>query len=91
MKYDSTKSLAENAMAGVDITEPEDYNADQEAKTILYDLIYDRLANNTDYPMFEPEMATSMELVYDANTHQAEYITMEINGRQYELTIKENK
>lgn len=88
MKYDSTKSLTENAMAGVDITVPE-YDCEQEAKTILYDLIYDRLANNTDYPMFEPEMADDMELVYDANTRQAEYITITIKGRQYELTIKE--
>lgn len=88
MKYDNTKSLTENAMAGVDITVP-DYNCEQEAETILYVLIYDRLANNTDYPMFEPEMADEMELVYDANTHQAEYITITIKGRQYELTIKE--
>lgn len=66
-----------------------EYNNEQEAKTILYDLIYDRLANNTDYPMFEPEMADDMELVYDANTHQAEYITITIKGRQYELTIRE--
>jgi len=88
MKYDNAKSLTENAMAGVDITVPE-YDCEREAKTILYDLIYDRLANNTDYPMFEPEMADDMELVYDANTHQAEYITITIKGRQYELTIKE--
>lgn len=66
-----------------------EYNCEKEAKTILYDLIYDRLANNTDYPMFEPERADDMELVYDANTHQAEYITITIKGRQYELTIKE--
>lgn len=65
------------------------YDNKREAKTILYDLIYDRLSNNTDYPMFEPEMADDMELVYDANTHQAEYITITIKGRQYELTIKE--
>ena len=65
------------------------YNSEQEAKTILYDLVYDRLANNSDYPMFEPEMADDMELVYDANTHRAEYITITIKGRQYELTIKE--
>lgn len=89
--YDNTKSLTENAMAGVDITVPEEYSTDQEAKNIMYDLIYDRLANNTDYPMFEPEMADDMELVYDANTHQAEYITINIKGRQYELTIKEIK
>ena len=88
MKYDNTKSLTENAMAGVDITVPE-YDCEKEAKNIMYDLIYDRLANNTDYPMFEPEMADDMELVYDANTHQAEYITITIKGRQYELTIKE--
>lgn len=68
-----------------------EYSTDQEAKNIMYDLIYDRLANNTDYPMFEPEMADDMELVYDANTHQAEYITINIKGRQYELTIKEIK
>lgn len=67
------------------------YDNKREAKTILYDLIYDRLSNNTDYPMFEPEMADDMELVYDANTHQAEYITITIKGRQYELTIKEIK
>ena len=66
-----------------------EYNNEQEARTILYDLIYDRLANNTDYPMFKPEMADDMELVYDANTHQAEYITITIKGRQYELTIRE--
>lgn len=65
------------------------YDNEREAKTILYDLVYDRLANNTDYPMFEPEMADDMELVYDANTHQAECITITIKGRQYELTIKE--
>lgn len=68
-----------------------EYSTDQEAKNIMYDLIYDRLANNTEYPMFEPEMADDMELVYDANTHQAEYITINIKGRQYELTIKEIK
>lgn len=68
-----------------------EYDNKREAKTILYDLIYDRLSNNTDYPMFEPEMADDMELVYDANTHQAEYITITIKGRQYELTIKEIK
>lgn len=67
------------------------YDNEKEAKTILYDLVYDRLANNSDYPMFEPEMADDMELVYDANTHQAEYITITIKGRQYELTIKEIK
>lgn len=90
MKYDKNKSLTENAMAGVDITVPE-YDCEKEAKTILYDLIYDRLANNTDYPMFEPEMADDMTLVYDANTHEAEYIEINIGGRQYELTIKEIK
>ena len=90
MKYDKSKSLTENAMAGVDITVPE-YDCEKEAKTILYDLIYDRLANNTDYPMFEPEMADDMELVYDADTHEAEYITINIHGKQYELTIKEIK
>jgi len=60
-------------------------------KTTLYDLVYDKLANNTDNPTFNPEMADDMELVYDANTHQAEYITITIKGKQYELTIKETK
>ena len=58
-------------------------------KTMLFDLIYDRLANNTDNPMFEPEMANGMELVYDSNTHEAEYITIWIGGKEYKLTIKE--
>lgn len=59
------------------------------SKTMLFDLIYDRLANNTDYPMFEPEMADTMELVYNSDTHEAEYITIEMDGKEYQLTIKE--
>lgn len=59
------------------------------SKTMLFDLIYDRLANNTDYPMFEPEMANTMELVYNNTTHEAEYITIEIDGKEYQLIIKE--
>ena len=58
-------------------------------KTKLMDLIYDRLANNTENDMFEPEMAEDMTLVYDANTHEAEYIEINIGGKQYSLTIKE--
>lgn len=57
--------------------------------TKLYDLIYDKLANNTHYEQFEPEMAEEMELVYSVGTGEAEFITMTINGKQYELTIKE--
>lgn len=57
--------------------------------TKLYDLIYDKLANNTHYEQFEPEMAEEMELVYSMGTGEAEFITMTINGKQYELTIKE--
>lgn len=59
--------------------------------TKLYDLIYDKLANNTHYKQFEPEMAEEMELVYSVGTGEAEFITMTINGKQYELTIKEVK
>ena len=59
--------------------------------TKLYDLIYDKLANNTHYAQFEPEMAEEMELVYSVGTGEAEFITMTINGKQYELTIKEIK
>ena len=55
----------------------------------LYDLIFDKLANNTSYEQFEPEIADDMELVYNANNGIAEYITMTIDGKQYELTIKE--
>lgn len=58
-------------------------------KTKLMDLIYDRLANNTENDMFEPEMAQDMTLVYDANTHEAEYIEIVIGDKQYCLTIKE--
>ena len=57
--------------------------------TKLYDLIYDKLANNTHYKQFEPEMAEEMELVYSVGTGEAEFITMTIDGKQYELTIKE--
>lgn len=57
--------------------------------TKLYDLIYDKLANNTHYEQFEPEMAEEMELVYSVGTGEAEFITMTIDGKQYELTIKE--
>ena len=46
--------------------------------TELMDLIFDKLANNTSYKQFEPEMAEEMELVYNMNTGQAEYISMTI-------------
>ena len=59
--------------------------------TKLYDLIYDKLANNTHYAQFEPEMAEEMELVYSMGTGEAEYITITIDGKQYEITIKEVK
>lgn len=57
--------------------------------TKLYDLVYDKLVNNTDYEQFEPEMAEEMELVYNANNGNAEYISMTIDGKEYVLTIKE--
>ena len=58
-------------------------------KTKLYDLIYDRLANNTDAQMFEPEMATDMEMVYNADTHEGAYIGITIGDKQYQLTLTE--
>lgn len=84
-KYNHNESLGRNAIRGVDITEPET-GID---KTTLFDLIYDRLTNNTDNEMFEPEMANSIELVYDSNTHEAEYITININDKNYNITITE--
>lgn len=60
-------------------------------KTTLADLIYDRLAGNTDNPIFEPEMAEEMELVYNADTHEAEYIGIKIDNREYALFIREVK
>lgn len=59
--------------------------------TKLYDLIYDKLANNTDNQMFQPEMADDMEIIYDADTHEAEYIMIKIKDREYYLTIKEGE
>lgn len=88
MKYDNTKSLTENAMAGVDITIPEEDG--EMNKTILADLIYDKLMNNTSNKQFEPEMAEEAEIVYDINSGEAEYISITINGKEYYLTIKEN-
>lgn len=58
-------------------------------KTRLMDLIFDRLANNTDNEMFEPEMVNEMELVYNANTHEAEYIDIVVGDKTFCLTIKE--
>lgn len=60
-------------------------------KTKLYDLIYDRLANNTDAEMFEPEMATEMAMVYNADTHEGSYISITIGDKQYQLTLREVK
>lgn len=60
-------------------------------KTKLYDLIYDRLANNTDAEMFEPEMATEMAMVYNADTHEGSYISITICDKQYQLTLREVK
>ena len=55
--------------------------------TKLYNLIYDKLVNNTNYEQFEPEMADEMELVYNANTGVGEYIDIVIDGTTYTLTI----
>lgn len=59
--------------------------------TELMDMIFDKLMNNTNYEQFEPEMAEEAELVYDANTGQAEYISMTIKGNEYRLTLTEYK
>lgn len=59
--------------------------------TKLYDLIFDKLANNTSYEQFEPEMAEEMELVYNADNGEAEYISMKIKDKEYALIIKEIK
>lgn len=58
-------------------------------KTMLADLIYDKLMNNTDYPQFEPEMAEEAELVYKLHPHEVDYISITINGKEYHLTIEE--
>lgn len=55
----------------------------------LLDLIYDKLANNTDYEQFEPEMAEDITLVADANTGGAECIEMTVEGKKYKLTLTE--
>ncbi|MBR2252967.1 MAG: hypothetical protein IJ895_00890 [Prevotella sp.] len=55
--------------------------------TELMDMVYDKLMNNTSYKQFEPEMAEEAELVYNANTGEAEYISMTIDGITYTLTI----
>lgn len=59
--------------------------------TELMDMIFDKLANNTSYKQFEPEMAEEMELVYNANTGEAEYISMTIKGEEYRLMLTEYK
>lgn len=58
-------------------------------KTMLADLIYDKLMNNTDYPQFEPEMAEEAELVYKMHPHEFDYISITINGKEYRLNIEE--
>lgn len=55
--------------------------------TELMDMVYDKLMNNTSYKQFEPEMAEEAELVYNADTGEAEYISMTIDGITYTLTI----
>lgn len=55
----------------------------------LLDLIFDKLANNTSYEQFEPEMAEEMEIVYDANTGETECIEMTVEGKKYKLTLTE--
>ena len=55
----------------------------------LLDLIFDKLANNTSYEQFEPEKAEEMEIVYDANTGEAECIEMTVEGKKYKLTLTE--
>lgn len=59
-------------------------------RTMLADLIYDKLMDNTDYPQFEPEMAEEAEIVYKMNPHEFEYISITINGKEYRLNIEEH-
>ena len=55
--------------------------------TELYNLVFDKLVNNTSYPQFEPEMADNMCLVYDKNTGKGECIELEIGDTKYTITI----
>lgn len=55
--------------------------------TELYNLVFDKLVDNTSYPQFKPEMADDMCLVYDKNTGKGECIELEIDGSKYTLTI----
>lgn len=53
----------------------------------LMELIYEKLAGNDNYKQFEPEMADDMCLI----DHREDYYTIEIEfeGKNYELSIKE--
>lgn len=55
--------------------------------TELYNLVYDKLADNTSNQQFRPEMADDMCLVYDRDTGKGQYIELEIDGTKYTLTI----
>lgn len=50
----------------------------------LIELIYDKLADNTENEMFEADKTDDMELDYMKET-----ITIEIKGKRFELNIME--
>lgn len=55
--------------------------------TKLYNLVFDKLVDNTSHQQFDPEMADKMGLFFDIGTGRSEYIEMEIDGTTYKLTI----
>lgn len=52
----------------------------------LMTMVYDRLANNTQYEMFEPSMAEEMQL--DGVKNEVEIV---IDNKTYVLSIREEK
>lgn len=52
----------------------------------LMTMVYDRLANNTQYEFFEPSMAEEMQL--DGVNNEVEIV---IDGKTYVLSIREEK
>lgn len=51
-------------------------------KTKLYNLIYDRLANNTE---------ADINMIYNPDNHEGLCISMTIDDKQYQLTLREVK
>lgn len=59
-------------------------------KNKLMDLVYDKLANNTEYEQFEPSMVEDMCLVNDWQDGGEPKIAIVINDVEYVLSIKAN-